>query len=230
MICDDTPFTIACSRKKVHKTRVGRDYLPSLKTRVSLLERLRDWQDQASWEDFFETYFRLIYGTARKAGLSEPEAQDVVQETMKSVSRRIPTFRYDATRGSFKAWLLKITRWRIVDQFRLRLPAQDHRGPESGDGTRPDPAQNIPDPASLVPNDVWEADWKKNLAEVALARLRARVDPHKYQLFDFYVNKEWPAAKVAERFGVRPNQVYLVTHRLTALLKEEIQRLDEETI
>jgi RNA polymerase sigma-70 factor (ECF subfamily) len=73
-------------------------------------------------------------------------------------------------------------------------------------------------------------DWKKNLAEAALARIRARVDPQKYQLFDFYVNKEWPAAKVAERFGVSVNQVYLARHRLTALLKEEIQRLEEETI
>jgi RNA polymerase sigma-70 factor (ECF subfamily) len=207
---------------------VGKDYLPSLKTRATLIDRVRNWQDRASWEDFFDTYWRLIYGAARKAGLSDEEARDVVQETMSCVNRRLPTFRYDPAR-SFKAWLLRLTRWRVVDQFRKRGPVHAHHDSGGSNGAT-EPVTDIPDPASLVPNQVWETDWKKNLAEAALARIRARVDPQKYQLFDFYVNKEWPAAKVAERFGVSVNQVYLARHRLTALLKEEIQRLEEETI
>ena len=222
-------FRVASSRKKVHKAGVGRDYLPILKTRASLLERLRDCQDQTSWEDFFDTYWRLIYSTARKAGLSEEEAQDAVQETMLCVSRRMPTFRYNPARGSFKGWLLRLTRWRVVDQFRKRGPAQVHHGSGGANGST-ELVADIPDPASLVPPDEWEIDWKKNLAEAALARVRARVDPQKFQLFDFYVNKEWPAAKVAERFGVSVNQVYLVRHRLTALLTKEIERLEDETI
>jgi RNA polymerase sigma-70 factor (ECF subfamily) len=229
MIRDDIRFTVACGPKRAHKSRVGKDHLPSLRTRASLIERLRDLQDQASWEVFFDTYWRLIYGTARKAGLSDEEAQDALQETMLCVSRRIPAFRYDPARGSFKAWLLRLTRWRVVDQFRKRGPVHAHQGSAGGNGAT-ETVANLPDPASLVPNHVWETDWKKNLAEVALARIRARVDPKKYQLFDFYVNKEWPAAKVAERFGVSVNQVYLARHRLTGSLREEIQRLEDETI
>jgi len=30
-------------------------------TRQSLLGRLKDWEDQASWREFFDTYWRLIY-------------------------------------------------------------------------------------------------------------------------------------------------------------------------
>src|SRR5688572_618544 len=30
-------------------------------TRQSLLSRLRDWDDRESWNDFFETYWKLIY-------------------------------------------------------------------------------------------------------------------------------------------------------------------------
>jgi len=220
---------VACGRRKAHKTRVVKDTQPTLKTRASLIERMRDWRDQASWEDFFDTYWKLIYATARKAGLSDGEAQDAVQETMLCVSRRMPTFRYDATR-SFKAWLLKLTRWRIVDQFRKREPVQARHGSGTDDGTTTELIANIPDPATLVPNEVWDSDWHKNLAEVAMARVRARVEPHNYQLFDFYVHKEWPAEKVAERFGVGTRQVYLAKHRVTAMLKEEIQRMENGTI
>jgi len=52
-----------------------------------LLSRLKDWRDDASWQEFFDTYWRLIYGVARKAGLSDAEAQDIVQETVFSVVR-----------------------------------------------------------------------------------------------------------------------------------------------
>ena len=47
-------------------------------TRYSLLSRLQDWDDQQSWREFFDNYWRLIYSFALKSGLSETEAQDVV--------------------------------------------------------------------------------------------------------------------------------------------------------
>ena len=92
----------------------------SLPTRNSLLNRIKDLGDDASWRDFFETYWELIYNLARKAGLTDAEAQDVVQETVIAVSRKIAGFRTGAEHGSFKAWLLQQTRWRIVDEFRKR--------------------------------------------------------------------------------------------------------------
>src|SRR5213593_1463943 len=96
-----------------------------LPTRATLLERLKNWQDQASWQQFFDNYWQLIYGVARKAGLTESEAEEVVQETMFSVAKHMPTFKYDPAIGSFKAWLLKMTRWRIIAQFRKRQPIED---------------------------------------------------------------------------------------------------------
>jgi RNA polymerase sigma-70 factor (ECF subfamily) len=202
---------------------------PSQETRGSLLERMRNWQDRDSWQDFFDTYWKLIYSTARKTGLSDAEAQDVVQKTLISVSRRFPSFRYDAA-GSFRAWLRRLTKWRVLDQIRERLPA----GPRYPDNLDADERtseliENMPDPASLVPNQIWERDWQKNLAEVALARVRPRVEPLTYQLYDFYVTKDWPAKKVAERFGVVVARVHLAKCRLTAMLKQEVARLEKDT-
>ena len=64
-------------------------------TRQSLLTRLKDWNDQESWQVFFETYWKLIYRAALKAGLSEEEAQDAVQETVISVARAMPSLSTD---------------------------------------------------------------------------------------------------------------------------------------
>jgi hypothetical protein len=40
----------------------------SLHTRPTLLFRVREWKDSASWEEFHRLYRRLIYGRARRAG------------------------------------------------------------------------------------------------------------------------------------------------------------------
>src|SRR5258706_14947787 len=82
-------------------------------TRQSLLSRLKDWKDEESWRVFFDTYWKLIYGAAMKAGLSDAEAQDVVQETVISVLKSMPGFEYNTEKGSFKSWLLRLTNWRI---------------------------------------------------------------------------------------------------------------------
>src|SRR3954469_10125255 len=89
-------------------------------TRYTLLSRLQNWDDQDSWRDFFDTYWRLIYSVALKSGLNESESQDVVQETVISVSQNLHKFKRDREAGSFKGWLCNITRWRILDQLRKR--------------------------------------------------------------------------------------------------------------
>src|ERR1700722_20159111 len=91
-------------------------------TRTTLLDRVKNLQDQSSWQQFYDTYWKLIHGVAIRGGLTEAEAQDVVQETMISATKHLPDFKYDRKIGSFKVWLLNMTRWRIVDQLRKRAP------------------------------------------------------------------------------------------------------------
>src|SRR5689334_16231575 len=92
----------------------------TLPTRRSLLGRLKRWDDQESWRDFFNTYWRLIYRAAVKAGLRDTEAQDVVQETVIAVAKKMETFHYDPAVDSFKGWLLYLTRKQIAMQYRRR--------------------------------------------------------------------------------------------------------------
>src|SRR5207302_439337 len=95
----------------------------SMITRASLLERLKDVEDQVSWQRFFDLYSRLIQRVAFKAGLSDAEAQEVLQETVISVARHISGFRYDPKVCSFRTWMLRLTRWRIINQIGKRIPA-----------------------------------------------------------------------------------------------------------
>src|SRR5665213_3491177 len=106
-------------------------------TRKSLLSRLKHWDDDGSWRDFFNTYWKLIYAVAIKAGLTHTEAEDVVQETVLAVARSIGRFHYDPAVCSFKSWLMQVTRSKIANQFhkRQKHPSPPEPATETGRGT-----------------------------------------------------------------------------------------------
>lgn len=189
------------------------EYIP---TRSSLLSRLRNIEDDRSWYEFFETYWKLIYRTAMKAGLSDSDAQEVVQETMVTLARNIPEFRYDPAKGSFKGWLLQTTRWRILNQVakRKRQEARDA-------GSIEDQA----DPTTALVDSIWDEEWERNLLDVAMARVKRKANPKHFQAFELYTLREWPVGKVADSLMISVPQVYLAKHRVSGMLKTEVQRL-----
>ena len=132
------------------------------KTRTTMVMGLRDLEDQIVWNKFFNSYWKLIYHTARTSGLEDADAQEVVQETVIAVTKNIGNFDYDRSKGSFKGWLMKTTKWKIIDQFR-KLQKKQVR--ESSDDS-----ENIEQLADELPGvDVyWEKNWKSELLEAAL--------------------------------------------------------------
>jgi RNA polymerase sigma-70 factor (ECF subfamily) len=197
-----------------------------LPTRRSLLSRLKVWDDRESWHDFFQTYWKLIYTVAVRAGLNESEAQDVVQETIISVARQMPNFKYDPTRGSFKSWLFLITRRRVTDHFRKEYRRLKTEEPAAESMSRTTRLERIPDPAAALTGDVWEEEWKRQIFDQALKRVKRQIDPKQFQIFDCYVMKEWAVKDVTSAFGVNPNQVYLIKHRVSNLIAEEVRKLE----
>jgi RNA polymerase sigma factor (sigma-70 family) len=194
-------------------------------TRRTLLIRLRDWNDQENWRTFFDTYWRLLYNTAIAGGLTPAEAEDAVQETVISVMKSMPTFHYDAQKGSFKNWLLKLTRWRISDQLRRRHAGLAKGGAPTGTTC----LEAMPDPGVDLEAS-WNREWEANLLEVAVERVKSASDPRHYQIFDLLVRKKWPPAQVAAFLGITTARVYLVKHRIGALIKKEVSHLQAKPL
>jgi RNA polymerase sigma-70 factor (ECF subfamily) len=210
------------------------------------LNRLKDLEDQQSWQEFFDTYWRLIYSVARKAGLSHAEAQDVVQETVISVTKTIGEFRCDPAAGAFKSWLLNLTRWRILNQLKKRMPecvgvdasacpppAQSQvplkRGHRTDNTARTATVEGVADPAGCDVEAVWNEEWEKNLSEAAIERVKRQVKAKQFQMFELYVLQQWPVRDVARMLRVSAAQVYLAKHRIARLVKKEINRLKKQS-
>lgn len=198
------------------------------KTRKSLIARLENWEDQRTWDEFYQTYWRLIYSVAIKAGLRNEEAFDCVQETILSIAKQSKKNLYDPNQGSFKTWLMNMTRWRINDQFRKRKKDTAMAGGDWDNDRKTAVIDRVEDPEGDLLSRLWDVEWKKNLADAALSRVKAQVSPKQYQIFDCYVVKQWDAARVREKLNVSMAQVYLAKHRVGAVLKRELAKLEEQ--
>jgi RNA polymerase sigma-70 factor (ECF subfamily) len=200
---------------------------PSLYTRQSLLERLKDWDDTASWRLFFETYWKLIFSVARRAGLNETEAEDVVQETIIAVARKMPAFHYDPAVGSFKGWLLRLTRWRITDHLRRKTYRVDGERKSREQPMNEEWLENQPDIAGVNLDEVWESEWKNQLLDAAISRVREHANPRQFQMFFLHVCKGLTARDVAQRLEVKLPEVYFAKYKLSAAVKREMKRLEK---
>lgn len=199
-------------------------------TRRSLIARLDNWEDQKTWDIFYKTYWRLIYSVARKAHLRQDEAWDVVQETILSIAKQSKKNMYDPKQGSFKSWLWNVTRWRINDQFRKRKKDTSlTQAPDLNDYQTEDWVDKIADEKNESFEQIWETEWQNNILTAALARVKEKVSPQQYQIFDYYVLREWSASKVANHLGIGMTQVYLAKHRVGAILKKELAQINKQS-
>jgi len=196
------------------------EFLP---TRESLLGRLKDWKDEESWREFVNIYRQLIFSAARKSGLTEAEADDVVQETIVSVAKTIREFQYDPERCSFKTWLRHLTQKRIADHYRKRPREHLLREASGGATTGTSAFERVPSPGDL--ETIWEEEWQNKILDAALERVRTQASARQYQMFDLYVLKKMRVQEVATALGTSVAQVYLAKHRISRLIKKEVHQL-----
>ena len=201
------------------------DWLP---TRESLLSRLRDAGDDRSWREFFDRYWQLIHGLARRRGLDDGEAREALQETLIALARTMPDFHYNPAQCSFKSWLRHLAEKKIIDQFRRRAQRRstvslDADGSEAGNLL-----DSLPDAVTLPPDEAWDREWEQNLVRLALDRVKARTKPLHFQAFHRLAVLGFTAREVARTLDLSLPQVYLAKHRVGGLMKQELRQLQRQ--
>ena len=199
-------------------------------TRVSLLQRLREDDEELDWSDFFYMYEQAVIGYACKLGLSPDAAYDVLQETMVTLARNLKNFEYDASRGKFRNYLLTIVHRSCLKAFRRqsrRREIQASTLDESGKAW----IEQLAD-SKEPEQDVDTRKWQQALFEQALAHVAKdeSTRAETVEIFEAYVLRGMSAKEVAEKFGVKENAVYQIKARLIDRLQGEVALLLEDQI
>ncbi len=194
-------------------------------TRSTLLVRLKDLDNQQAWQEFFDVYWTLLFNFARRAGLNESDAEEVVMDTVETVARKIEDFEYNRQTGRFKSWLLTIVRFKLGDRFRKKK-----RQAEKGEVASLDEIAEgqVMDADAPELEKIWDAEWQKRMIDMALERVKQLVGHKQYQIFHCYVIQEQAAEDVAEFLEVSKAQVYVAKNRVGKIFEAELKLLAAE--
>ncbi len=198
------------------------DEAPS--TQPSLLVRLRDHGDERAWAEFTEIYGPLVYQLARRRGLQEADAQDLVQDVFRAVARAIERFDPDPARGSFRGWLSRIAGNQIINA----LSAQRRHPRGSGDTEMQRLMEEHP-AAAEEESMLFESEYRRRLLDWAAERVRRVFSEPIWQAFWQAAVQGRPAKDVAQSLGMSVGTVYQYKSRVVTRIRREIERVDAES-
>jgi RNA polymerase sigma factor (sigma-70 family) len=189
-------------------------------TRASLLVRLRDGGDTGAWREFVHLYAPIIYGFARKRGLQDADAADLMQEVLRSVSLAAKRLEYDPARGSFRGWLFTITRNKVFNF----LESRSRRVLGSGDSRVQQRLEQQADSDGALSAE-WEANYQRTMANQAMERVKGEFQAATWDAFIQTAVEGRTPAQVANRVGLSVGAVYVAKSRVIARLRQEIERM-----
>jgi RNA polymerase sigma factor (sigma-70 family) len=190
-------------------------------TRASLLVRLRDGGDVGAWQEFVRLYAPVIYGFARKRGLQDADAADLMQEVLRSLSSAVHRLEYDPVRGTFRGWLFTVTRNKVYNF----LESRSRRVQGSGDSRM---QQRLEQHADGDQSAEWEADYQRALAAQAMERVKSEFQAATWEAFIQTAVEGRTPAQVAPRVGLSVGAIYVAKSRVIARLRQEIERMQED--
>ncbi len=192
-------------------------------TSLSLLARVSDRPGDSDWQRFADLYEPLIRGWLRQREVLYHDADDLVQEIMTVVIRRVGDFEHNGRIGAFRTWLRTITVHCLRDFWR----AGKNKPAGVGGSDIQELIAQLEDPASEM-SRLWDQEHDRHVMRRLLEMLQGEFEPKTWQAFQRFALNNVPAAQVAQELGITTNAVFIAKSRvLTRLRQESAGILDE---
>jgi RNA polymerase sigma-70 factor (ECF subfamily) len=183
-------------------------------TSSSLLQHLQRQPDAAAWQRLVDLYTPLIRGWLARH-VRGHDADDLVQEVLAIVVRKLPTFHRTRT-GAFRSWLRTIT----INCLRGLWRAQRARPTATGDSDLWDLLDQLEDPTS-APSRLWDAEHDRHVTAALLEQLRPRFKPTTWKAFQRLVLEGATPQEVAAELKLSVNAVLIAKSRVLSQLRQE---------
>ncbi len=189
-------------------------------TRASLILRLPSADDASAWEEFVAIYEPFVYRFARRGGLQDADARELVQNVMLSVARAVGRWKPDAARGRFRTWLFRIARNQLIDVLNKRQRTAIDR-------TATDELSALDQLVAKQGSAEFVMEHRRQLFRWAAERVQSAVKEATWQAFWRTAVDEQPVEQVASELGLSVGAVYIARSRVLAKLQEEVRKWED---
>ena len=187
-------------------------------TSFSLLDRLRHGPNDTAWQRMVEFYSPLIRGWLRRYSLPNQEVDDLVQDVLAIVVRKLPEFKKKPRTGAFRRWLRGITVNCLRDFWRSqRFIPKTTAGDDFGNVL-----DQLEDPDSAL-SKRWDQEHDEQVTRCLLEMIRPRFETKTWQAFKRVALDAMDVDRVALELGMSVNAVFIAKSRVLHLLRQEGQ-------
>lgn len=188
------------------------------KTRITLMERLKNSGDEKSWNEFNNVYRRYIYSIVKSMYVEESRIDDLIQDVLLSVWKALPGFEYNNGKGRFSSWLATITvnKVKSAKLQKSRQINREHKAYENRQNNEDNDLEKLFDKewAAFLTQKAWE-NINDDLSETMRLCFEGFMDGMKIK-------------DIAEELELPENTVSVYKRRVSTIMKREIHRLREE--
>ena len=188
-------------------------------TRSSVIRAVADTENAAAWNRLFDLYAGFVYSIARRKGLNDADADDIVQMVFADLARNLPSFKYDREKGRFRPYLAALVKWRVID--RLKAVRRDA-------DLKADFMEEAKSAATTEDEDFEEREWQSAAMEETLRRLKPEVRPEHYAAFVASAVEGQDTDVVTKLYGISRDSLYQIRKRLTVKLREKLAEVRAE--
>ena len=186
-------------------------------THKTLLERLQTG-DEISWQEFYDRYSPVVIQAGGSYGLTAEECQDLVQNLMLKFFQHDLVMKYDSKRARFRTYFNQILCSCIYDHLRMKK----HRSDE----ILSDKIPEMPVPAEA--DGMFLDEWRKQMLQEALDRLRGQVKPETFLAFHLTAFQGKSAKSAADFLKMDIDLVYVAKSRCITRLREIIAEINRD--
>jgi len=181
-------------------------------TRSSVLKAVADTENEAAWNRLFNLYAGFVFSIARRKGLNDVDADDMVQVVFADLARNLPTFKYDREKGRFRSYLTGLVNWRVMD--RLKATKRDAELKSN--------FWKVARSAAGEGDAFAEREWQAAAMEEALRRMKPDVKPEHYAAFVASAVEGQDTETVTKLYRISSDNLYQIRTRLTAKLRAKV--------
>ena len=194
-----------------------------METSVSLLGRIANAPTDDDWRRLDELYRPLLRGWVARVGVPASDVDDLVQEVLFVVVRKISGFERRG-KGAFRTWLRTILANKMGDYF----SKQKHLPTAVGGSDFQGVLEGLKSPDSAL-SRLWDREHDEHVLAEAIKRVQGQGDftPVTWEAFRRHVTKGEPAAEVAKALDLSLNSVLLAKSRVLKRLRQELAGLVE---
>ena len=187
----------------------------SQKTSITLLKDLAGGAASARWGEFVARYDGLMRGYLQSR-FPDVDADDVMQETLLSMTKALPGYRYTPdAKGCFRDYLVGVLRHKALDALRKRASEREKRSAFA----------NERDLCAASARD--DVQWREALMHAALDQLLAddSIAMRNREIFRRVAMLGDPPERVAADFGVSRGNVDVIKNRLLARMRAIVESM-----